>query len=126
MPWRLVVTNGWKSWAVISGADAGTGIGDGDFDHVVGRRRGRDDKFAALGILHRLDGIAHQIEQDLLNLHLVGQHEVDARIELEAHAHAFVLGADQRERARLLDELLDALPRAARSRRGRRNRASGG
>ena len=42
-------------------------------------------------ILHRFDGIAHQIEQNLLNLHLVGQHEVGARVELEAHAHALSL-----------------------------------
>ena len=31
------------------------------------------------------------------------------RVELEAHAHAFVLGADQRQRACFLDQLLDVL-----------------
>src|SRR6516162_388816 len=85
--------------------DAGSGVGDGDFDHVVGRQRGRDDEFATLGLLHRRDGITDQVEQHLLDLHFVGQHKIGARIELEAHAHALVLDADQRERARLLDEL---------------------
>ena len=57
----------------------------------------------------RLDGVAHQVEQHLLDLHLVGQHQVAARIELEADPDAVLLGADQRQRARLLDQLGEAL-----------------
>ena len=68
------------------------------------------DQFAARSDFgHRLDGVAHQVEQHLLDLDLVGEHEVGARIELEAHADAVLLGADQRQRARLLDQLGEAL-----------------
>src|SRR5262249_30362991 len=65
--------------------DAGSSVGNGNFDHVLGRQRGGDDEFATLGVLHRLDGIAHQVEQHLLDLHFVSQHIIGARIELEAH-----------------------------------------
>ena len=60
-------------------------------------------------VFHRLDGVAHQIEQDLLNLHLVGEHEIQPRRKREAHPHAPVLGADQRQRACLLDQLFYVL-----------------
>ena len=49
-----------------------------------------------------------QIEQDLLNLHLIGKHEIDCRVELKSHADALILGAYERQRAGFLDELLDA------------------
>ena len=88
----------------------GAGVGDADLDHVVvAPARSRSTSSRRSRLLHRFDGVAHQVEQHLLDLHLVGEHEVDARIELEAHAHAVLLGADQRQRARLLDELVDAL-----------------
>ena len=108
MPWRFVVTNGWNSCSAISGRDSRSSIGDVDLDHPAVRRR-RYDEFAVLGLLHRFDGVAHEVEQNLLNLHLVGEHKLDRRIEGKAHAHAAVLGADQGKRARLLDELLDVL-----------------
>ena len=57
---------------------------------------------------HRLDGIAQQVEQNLLNLHLVGEDEVDGGIELKPHPNALILGADESQSACLLDKLLDA------------------
>ena len=60
-------------------------------------------------VLHGLDRVAHQVEQDLLDLHLVDQHQVDLRVEVEADAHAMLLGADQGQRAGLLDQLRQAL-----------------
>ena len=54
---------------------------------------------------HGLDRIADQVEQNLLNLHLVGKHEIDRGIELKPHSYALVLGADKRKRACLLDQL---------------------
>ena len=47
-----------------------------------------------------------------MDLHLIGQYKVDARLQVEAHAHASVLGADQRQRACLLDQLLDVFDAA--------------
>ena len=58
---------------------------------------------------HRLDGIAHQVEKDLLYLDLVGKDEVGVGVEGEPHADAVLLRADQGKRARLLDQLGDAL-----------------
>ena len=110
MPSRLVVTKGWNSCSAISGGDAGAGVGDADLDHVVRQQAAVMHQARAGRTLgHRLDGVAHQVEQHLLDLHLVGQHQVGARIELEAHPHAVLLGADQRQRARLLDQLGEAL-----------------
>jgi hypothetical protein len=100
--------------------NAGAGIGDGDLDHVVRHQSRRDNEFATFGMFHRLDGIAHQIKQDLLNLHLVGEDKMRAWIELEAHPYTLVLEPHQRQRAGFLHQLVDIL-----ARRGRQNRASG-
>ena len=109
IPWRFVVTNGWKSCAVISGEIPAPVSETLISTMLSGTRRGRDDKFALVRVFHGFNGVAHQIEQDLLNLHLVGKHEIGARVELEAHTHAFVLDADQRQRTCFLDELLHVL-----------------
>src|SRR5580692_531464 len=91
------------------GRDSRPGIGNADFDHIFAHRQSGDDQFAPFDVFHRIDGVAHQIEQNLLDLHLVGEHEIAAVVEIEAHAHALVLGADQRQGAGLLDQLLDIL-----------------
>jgi hypothetical protein len=89
--------------------DPGPGIGDADRDHSVAGRPGRYDQFSLVAALHRLDRVPNEVEQNLLDLNLVGKHEIDRRIELETYADATVLGTDQRERARFLDKLVDAL-----------------
>ncbi len=58
--------------------------------------------------LHRLDRIAHQVQHHLLNLDLVDEHESGAAIEAKRDAHAGFLDPDQRQRARLLDQLREA------------------
>ena len=57
--------------------------------------------------LHCLDRVAQKIEQDLLNLHLVDEHKIHGRVELEAHAHSLIFGSHERERARFLDQSVD-------------------
>ena len=57
---------------------------------------------------HRLDGIPQQVEQNLLNLHLVGEDEVDGGIELKPYPDALILCAHEGQRARFLDKLFDA------------------
>ena len=42
---------------------------------------------------HRLQRIAKQVDQHLLDLDPVGQHQVDCRIEVEAQLHALLAGA---------------------------------
>jgi hypothetical protein len=58
--------------------------------------------------LHGFDRVSHQIQQYLLDLDPVGQDEVHPRIELKADANAALLGAHQRQSARLLDDLVEA------------------
>src|SRR5437763_7101670 len=89
--------------------DAGAAVGDTDFQQLAVMRAACDQHFAAFRLLHGLDGIANQVQQDLLYLHLVDQNKIMARIDLKSNPHAVLLGAHQRERARLLDQLLDAL-----------------
>jgi hypothetical protein len=84
-------------------------VGDADRDHPVAGRPGRHDQLSLVAALHRLDRVPNEVEQNLLDLNLVDKHRIDRRIELEPHADAPVLGADQRERARFLDKLVDAL-----------------
>ena len=93
---------------VYLGRNSRSSIGDVDLDHPAVRRR-RYDEFAVLGLLHRFDGVAHEVEQNLLNLHLVREHKLALRVEGKAHVHTAVLGADEGKRARLFDELLYVL-----------------
>ena len=109
MPCRLVVMNGWNSCAVISGEMPAPVSVTEIFDHVIGGERRRNHKLAALGILHRLDGIAHQVQQNLLYLHLVGEHVLDVPIEVKEHAHTAIFCADERQGACFLDKLFDVL-----------------
>ena len=89
--------------------DPRSGIGDADFGHAVLGGRCRNNQFADGFVLHRLDRVANEVEQNLLNLNLVRQHIVEPRSEGKTYAHALVLGADQRQRARFFDKLLDVL-----------------
>ena len=92
------------------GRYSATRIGDAHLDHAVAvSTRGLDRQQAPRRVLHRLDGVADEIEQDLLHLDAVGEHRGRARIEIEGHMHTLLLGADQGERACLLDELGQAL-----------------
>ena len=105
-----MVTNGWNSCSATSVGDARAGVGDGDLDHVVGERACVETTSSRRSaVVHRLDGVADQVEQHLLDLDPVGEHQIGARIELEADPDAVLLGADQGQRARLLDQLGEAL-----------------
>ena len=54
-------------------------------------------------------GVAYQIQQHLLNLNLLHKHRPHPRIEAEDRFDTLLLGAHQRERACLLDQLVDVL-----------------
>ena len=86
-------------------ADAGARVCDADLDQLVGNRLGRDREFAPLRAGHGFEGVADQVQQNLLDLYPVRQHVGGCGIERESYAHAPFLGADERQRARLLDEL---------------------
>src|SRR5262245_53932079 len=88
--------------------DPGPRVGHTDGDHGVVAGCGGNDELASLRRRHRLDRIAQQIQQNLLDLHLVDEDEIDGGIELKPHTHPLILGPDQRQGAGLLNELLDA------------------
>src|SRR6516225_6063488 len=88
--------------------DPGPGVGNADGDHIVVAGGGGNDELASLRRLHGLDGIAQQVQQNLLDLHLVDKNEIDGGIELKPDTNALILGSDQRQGAGLLNELLDA------------------
>src|SRR5215467_12703659 len=56
--------------------DPGPGVGNADGDHVVVAGGGGNDELASLRRLHGLDGISEQVQQNLLNLHLVDKDEI--------------------------------------------------
>src|SRR4029077_8605996 len=89
--------------------DAEAAVGDADFEQVAIACAARDQQLAPRRLLHRLDRVADEVEQDLLDLHLVDQDEIVDGIDLEAHANAMLLGADEGKRACFLDQFLDAL-----------------
>ena len=104
MPCRFVVTKGRNSCAAISG-----GIPPPEFgNHVVRSGRGGDDELAAIGRLHGFEGVAQQVEQNLLNLYFVDQDQIDRRIELQLDPDRLFLGGDQRQRAGFLHHPVDA------------------
>src|SRR5260221_2659761 len=88
--------------------DPGAGVGHADGDHIVVAGCGGNDEFASLRRLHGLDRISQQVEQHLLNLHLVDKDEIDGRVELKPDTNALILGSDQRQGARFLNEPFDA------------------
>src|SRR3546814_12361135 len=52
-----------------------------------------------------IHGVADEIEHHLLNLNLVDEDQIDDGIEGESHMNVMLAGPDERECARLLDEL---------------------
>jgi anaerobic sulfite reductase subunit A len=58
--------------------DAWAGISNADHCQAPFFLVDRDGQFAPLGVLHRLDGVADQVQDHLLDLDLVGEDELDA------------------------------------------------
>ncbi len=67
------------------------------------------EQLLAIAAMHGLDRIADEVEQNLLDLHLLDQHHVGVAREAEQGLDPLLLGADEGERARLLDQLADVL-----------------
>ena len=57
--------------------------------------------------MHGLDSVAHEIEQHLLNLHLLDEDRVGVAGEAEQGLDPYLLGPHQSQRARLFDQLAD-------------------
>ena len=59
------------------GSNSGAGVDDTDTDVTFVDRRDCDPEIADLRSFHRIHGIADQIEKHLLDLHAIGQHQVN-------------------------------------------------
>src|SRR5215475_16116029 len=82
------------------GRQSRPGIGDADLRHVVGRRDGGDlEPALACRLDHDLDGVANEVDQHLLDLDAVGEHQVGLGIEPEGDGNAPLARAHQRQRA---------------------------
>ncbi len=57
-----------------------------------------DDEFAPLHPFHGLDGVANEVEHDLLNLHRVDEDGRHGAIEFERGLHPALARSDQRKR----------------------------
>ena len=84
------------------------GVGHLDFDHVVGDPGIGRDQLPPRALRHRFERVAEQVDQDLLNLHPVGQHQIGLRIQIEAKLDVLFARSGKSERSRLLDQLRQA------------------
>ena len=109
MPDGFVVTNGWNSFSRTSAGRPGplsatltsTMPSADRIVLMVSSRRGL--------VVHRLDGVADQIEQHLLNLHLVDEHERHVRRKIHLQAHPASLGPSNASAAASSTHLADVL-----------------
>src|ERR1051326_2128760 len=88
-----------------------SGIRNGDFD--IGVRGERvDSNFLGPATMQRLDGVAEEIDQHLLNLHAVHENrrQIGRQIQVELDVH--VAGSDQRQRDGVLHDDIHVLGRA--------------
>ena len=95
--------------------DARAGVCDNDLHHPQFRDCPRaNDKLAPVDLLHRLDGVAHEVEHDLLDLHVIDEDRRQGVIEFERCAHPALSCPNESERERFLDQLVEALNTALR------------
>src|SRR5215469_8324915 len=64
--------------------DARASVSNRDLHHFPFRHSSRPNyKLAPLDLLHRFDGIAHEVENHLLNLHMIHEYGRQSMIELK-------------------------------------------
>src|ERR1700722_4999459 len=89
------------------GVDAGSAVGDGEFDQVGTSKRGRQVKLTAVRPDHGIQRIAHEVDQDLLNVNSIAHNMRRFGIKSHARRHARSARTDQCECARLVDHRRD-------------------
>ena len=78
-------------------------VGDGDLHHAFITQRRRHVELAPSACLHRLDGIAHEIDEHLLDLDAVDENVPGVGLEMQPHLHAERPRPLQGQRTSLLD-----------------------
>src|ERR1700722_17172286 len=86
---------------------AGSGISDSHFHHFIVRLRCGDRQLPTRRLLHRLDRVTQEVQDNLLDLNLVDQHKRDAGVERKVDADSGFLDPDESKRACLLDQLCE-------------------
>ena len=64
--------------------ESNTSINHVDPDRAVVHQRGGNRQFVLDGSIHRFDGVADQIDQDLLDLNAIHEDAIDVRAKLQA------------------------------------------
>src|SRR5258706_15905542 len=90
----------------------GTVIRNRTFHEISLGGRRRNDQHRSCRCMHRLDGIADEIYEHLLDLNLVDRDSSQRRIEFEIDFDISLSGADQAESNRLLHDFVEAFARA--------------
>src|SRR6266568_5471069 len=108
-PLRLRADEGLKQRRHDGIGETASGVGDAHLDERFRRKLYADGQQTPLGLGHRLDAVANEVHQDLLDLHPVDIGQRSLRRELERGLDALLSGADEGERAGFLDDLIDRL-----------------
>ena len=110
MPLRLVVTKGWNRWLATSGASPGPVSATLTSTTSPAPAALAISSLRSVGGLdHALHGVADQVDQDLLDLDAIGQHQIGLGVEPERRGDAGLPRADQGKRAGVLDQLGEVL-----------------
>src|SRR5687768_3926553 len=88
--------------------DAGAAVLDRHADMPVGAAARADPQAADGALRYRLDGVADEVDQHLLDLDPVDQYHVGQRIEPDLDLDPAFARSDQRQRARLADDAAGA------------------
>jgi len=88
MPEDFVVMNGWNSFSRTCSDRPGPLSGHADLHQAIGRQHRFDGQLAATAVVHRLNRITDQIQQHLLNLHLVDKHQRQTGCEVHCQMDA--------------------------------------
>ena len=92
---------GWQSRAIVADRDLNRfGIDDVALHQNV--------HMSHVGTAHRFQCIAEQIDENLLDLHAIREHENGCRIELVADRHVKLLLTDKDKRHRIPQSFVDA------------------
>ena len=91
-----------------------TSVRHRDLDQIPAERVGLDGDLGPFALLHGLARVAHQVDQDLLDLDPVGPHGLQAGGDADPGDQALLPGPDEGQRARLLDQPRDGLEPALR------------
>src|SRR5262249_25757303 len=88
---------------------AASRVGNPHLDHALFQQGGLDDELLARATVHRLDCVADQVQQHLLDLHLLHEDRASAGIEAEDRLNTLLLRAYKSQGTCLFDQLVDVL-----------------